>query len=261
MKSRCEYIVTFTTPVAAVADCRPGGGRFIALFVILLCLVATKPSLAQATNDDPTANAAAGSGSSNIEILKLEWKREVRLPRNFDPSVIPTGGTFNDPATRVSSTAPTTAATETARTSGPRSGSESGTFPATPSRLPVFYVYSMKIRNVGTKLIEGIAWDYLFIDTNLSSEVARHQFLTYAKIPAAKTMTLRVDLRTPPISVVGAPMSGSSKHSQYSERSIIQCVLYADESVWKNPVARAGVCEFLKSKDPGKQKHLSGPSQ
>jgi hypothetical protein len=25
----------------------------------------------------------------NIEILKLKWDREVRLPRNFDPSVIP----------------------------------------------------------------------------------------------------------------------------------------------------------------------------
>jgi len=116
----------------------------------------------------------------------------------------------------------------------------------------------MKIKNVGAKMIEGIAWDYLFIDTNLNSEVGRHQFLTYAKIPVAKTMTLRADLRTPPISVVGAPVSGSSKHSHYSERSIIQCVLYADDSVWKNPGARADVCEFLKSKYPAKQRHSSG---
>ena len=248
MNSRCENIALFTGPRVPAACCKRGGRRLIGCCSILLCLIVTSAGLAQTT-----ANTAAGS--SNIEIIKLEWKREVRLPQNFDPAVIPTGGTFNDPASRVSGTAATTAATETARTSGPRSGSESGTFPATPSRLPVFYVYSMKIRNDGSKPIEGIAWDYIFIDTNLNSEVGRHQFLTYAKIPAAKTMTLRADLRTPPISVVGAPTSGSSKNSHYSERSIIQCVLYSDESLWKNPAARPGVCEFLKSKYPAKQRH------
>jgi len=213
--------------------------------------------LAQATNAGSTANAAAGSGSSNIEIIKLEWKREVRLPRNFDPAAIPTGGTFNDPATRISSTTSTTAATESARASGPRGGADNagGTFPATPSRLPVFYVYSMKIKNVGPKRIEGIAWDYLFIDSNLKSEVGRHQFLTYTKIPTNKTITLHGDLRTPPISIVGAPTAGSDKHSRYIEKAVIQCVFYEDDSIWKNPLARAGVCELLKSKYPAKQRH------
>src|SRR5215510_6010690 len=119
----------------------------------------------------------------------------------------------------------------------------------------------MRVRNVGPKPIEAIAWDYVFIDTNLNSEVGRHQFLTYAKIPSAKTMTLHADLRTPPINVIGATMSGSNKHSHYSERLIIQCVLYADESVWKNTAAQAGVCEFLKSKYPARQRHSSGQSQ
>jgi hypothetical protein len=219
--------------------------------------------LAQATNEGSAVNAVAGSASSNIEIIKLEWKREVRLPRNFDPAVIPTGGTFNDPAARISSNTPTSAAADATRASGPRSGadSSSGTFPATPSRLPVFYVYSMKIKNVGPKVIAGIAWDYIFIDPNLNSEIGRHQFLTYAKIPTTKTVTLRGDLRTPPISVIGAPTSGSNKHSRYTERAVVQCVLFEDESVWKNPSGRTGVCEFLKSKDPLKQRHGAGQSQ
>src|SRR5260370_37412947 len=44
-----------------------------------------------------------------IEILKLKWEKEVRLPRNFDPSVIPTNGSFVDPALRTSAAAPTSA--------------------------------------------------------------------------------------------------------------------------------------------------------
>jgi hypothetical protein len=261
MKCRCENIISFTRRLPSVADCRAGGRGLIRFCGVLLCFVVTTTSLAQTTNEGSTANAAA-SASSNIEIIKLEWKREVRLPRNFDPATIPTGGTFNDPATRVSNTA-SNAATESARASGPRGGADSGggTFPATPSRLPVFYVYSMRVKNAGPKQIEGIAWDYVFIDQNLNSEVGRHQFLTYTKISTNKTITLHGDLRTPPISVVGAPMSGSNKHSRYSERAVIQCVLYEDESIWKNPLARGGVCEFLKSKYPAKQQHTSGQSQ
>ena len=262
MKSRCENIVSFSRRLTSVADCRPGGRRLIGFGSVLLCFVVTSTGLAQSTNDGSSANAATGSGPSNIEIIKLEWKREVRLPRNFDPATIPTGGTFNDPATRVSNTAPT-AAIESARAAGPRGGADSagGTFPATPSRLPVFYVYSMKVKNVGPKPIEGIAWDYLFIDQNLNSEVGRHQFLTYMKISTNKTITLHGDLRTPPINVIGAPMSGSNKHSRYTERAVIQCVLYEDGSIWKNPLARAGVCEFLKNKYPAKQRHTSGQSK
>src|SRR6266849_1383227 len=59
-----------------------------------------------------------------IEMLKLKWEKEVRLPRNFDPSVIPTGGTFGDPATRVTTTSPgiatagASSGTPAARTAG-----------------------------------------------------------------------------------------------------------------------------------------------
>src|SRR6266478_6230033 len=69
--------------------------RWLLLSCALLFSSAT--ALAQETND---------SNKSNIEILKLHWEKEVRLPRNFDPSVIPTGGTFSDPASRTSSAAP-----------------------------------------------------------------------------------------------------------------------------------------------------------
>ncbi len=264
MKSQRGKTISFARTVSASADWKPNGGRLKGLYVVLVCLTVGSTAFAQGTNEGFQVNAVAGSASSNIEIIKLEWKREVRLPRNFDPAIIPTGGTFNDPATRTSSNTPTSVASDATRSSGGRSGAESstGTFPATPSRLPVFYVYSMRVKNVGLKVIEGIAWDYIFIDKNLDAEVGRHKFLSYARIPTTKTVTLRADLRTPPISLIGAPTSGSSKHSRYTERAVVQCVLYEDQSVWKNPHGKDDVCEFLKkSKDSVKRNHGVGQRQ
>src|SRR5437870_6864587 len=65
--------------------------RFVrqSCWVILLSLIPTAALLGQETQ-----NAAA----PNIEILKIHWEKQVRFPSNFDPSIIPTGNSFNDPA-------------------------------------------------------------------------------------------------------------------------------------------------------------------
>ena len=209
--------------------------------VPFLCLIATATSLGQESQ---------GSMAPNIEILKLKWVREVRLPRNFDPSVIPTGSTFNDPASRVS-VPPTTAATDAPRGGGPignraaPSSNPNVTFPSTPGRLPVFYVYSLKIRNIGPKVIEGLAWDYLLIDPVSNTELGKHQFVSYAKAAPNKSLQLRGQLRSPPVSVVRA--SGQKTHPRFVERAVIECVLYADSTVWRNPQAGDGVCDLLKN--------------
>jgi len=202
------------------------------------------------------------TGPPNIEILKLHWEKQVRLPRNFDPSVIPTGTTFSDPATR--SSGPTTTATADAPRAGGPIGNRASpansnvTFPATPGQLPVFYVYSLKIKNDGTKAIEGIAWDYLFIDPKGAKEMGRHQFLSYARIAASKGSQLQAQLRSPPIRVVTSPDSTRSTPQKSTERAVIQCILYEDDSVWKNPKAREGVCNLLRqSKPPVKRKHTT----
>src|SRR5258706_1948277 len=118
-----------------------------------LCLMATGTSLGQESQ---------GPVAPSIEILKFKWDREVRLPRNFDPSVIPTGSIFSDPASRTSG--PTgTAGADTSRGGGAVGNRASPSNPsitsATPGLLPVFYVYSLKTRNVSPKGIEGLAWD------------------------------------------------------------------------------------------------------
>lgn len=202
---------------------------------------------------------AQSAAAPNIEILKLHWEKQVRLPRNFDPSVIPANGSFVDPASRTSAAAPTSALDATRVASKARSAAAEANdeFPSTPRRLPIFYIYSMKIRNLGLKVIDGIAWDYLFIDPRSKAEVSGHQFVSYAKIAENKTVTLQSDLRSPPTRIVRASNSGNDAHPKLVEQAVIQCILYRDGSVWKSPHARDGLCDLLKNNKPAnKQKRI-----
>lgn len=200
---------------------------------------------------------AQSAAAPNIEILKLHWEKQVRLPRNFDPAVIPANGSFVDPASRTSAAAPTSPLDATRVASKARSAAAEGSdeFPSTPRRLSIFYVYSMKIRNLGLKVIDGIAWDYLFIDPRTRAQVSGHQLVSYAKIAEHQMVTLQSDLRSPPTRIVRASNSGKDTHPKLVEQAVIQCVLYRDGSVWKSPQARDGLCDLLKNNKPAnKQK-------
>jgi hypothetical protein len=190
------------------------------------------------------------SSAPPIEMLKLKWEKQVRLPRNFDPSVISTGTTFSDPSSRTSGPPTPSAVLEATRAAtsaqSAAAGSNPAAFPATPGRLPVSYVYSMKFRNLGNKRIEGIAWDYVFIDPNGGPELGRHEFLSYLKTEPNRVVTLKGQLRSSPLRIVSA--SSTEKQSKPIERASIQCVWFADETFWRNPTGRKGVCELLKSR-------------
>ena len=219
---------------------RDTASRLKWLWVVSVCLVTAGVSFGQ---------EAQAPAKMNVQILKLHWERQVRLPRNFDPSIIPTNGTFSDPASRTSSAGPSNPldATRSATSARSAAAGSSDAFPATPGRLPVFYEYLMKIKNIGSKTIEGLAWDYLFIDPSNNAELGAHQFLSYAKVPTEKSATLRAQLRSPPTRVVRSSESTKKAHPRLIEKSVVQCILYADDTVWKNPKARDGVCELLKN--------------
>jgi len=196
--------------------------------------------------------------NNNIEILKLHWEKQVRLPRNFDPAATFTGATFNDPTARTSASGPATAvdATRAATSAQNAAAGASAVFPATPSRLPVFYAYSMKIRNDAGKTIEALAWDYVFVDRSSGKEVGRHQFLSYEKVASGKTVTFSSQLRSPPTRIVQVSDT-HQKNPRLAEHAVVQCVLYADETTWQNPQASPDSCKLLANARPAKRKELS----
>ena len=201
-------------------------------WLLFACLTSASASFGQ---------EGVSAGASNIEILKLHWEKQLRLPRNFDPSIIPaTSGDFTDPAKTGSPTSAATA-TQPAFQSTPYV-----TFASTPSRLGIVYVYSLKVRNVGARSIAAIAWEYTFVDSE-NNELGRHRFLSYRKVPAQTTRSFREQLRSPPVRVISPSDSAKNPSRKLRERAVIQCVLYADGSVWQNPRATDGVCDLLKN--------------
>jgi hypothetical protein len=217
--------------------------------VLFCALVITSPAIFAQNEADP---------NNHIEILKLHWEKQVRLPRNFDPSVISTGVPFNDPTARTSPSGPMTA-TDAARAATRAQNAAAGAstaFPATPTRLPVFYAYSMKIKNDAAKTIEAVAWDYVFIDGTNGTEVSRHQFLSYEKVASGKTVTFKSQLRSPPTRIVQVADT-HQQHSKLLEHAVVQCVLYADQTAWRNTQAAPDICKLLANARPLKRKEPS----
>src|SRR5262249_22536129 len=118
------------------------------------------------------------------------------------------------------------------------------TFPSAPGQLTVVYVYSLRIRNTASKVIEGVAWDYVFTDPANQNEVGRREFLSFETIPPGKHTTFRGVLRSAPTKLIRLHDRQKSEIKP-RESASIQCVLYADHTVWKHQSARLGVCEML----------------
>ena len=202
-----------------------------------------------ASNCVASGQQPPSSVQANLEILKLHWQKEVHLPRNFDPSVISTGSTFNDPASRISTQPSASTLSEATRSATRNQSMAAGSndpFPLAPGRLPVFYVYTLQLRNTDLKPIDAIAWDYVFIDTQTNGEFGRHQFLSYERAAPGKVVTFRGQLRSPPIRIAQAAGTPKESH-KLLERAIIQCVLYADETTWRNPQSPVDTCTLLKN--------------
>ena len=183
------------------------------------------------------AQDQAQTSGSNIQILRLKWEKQMRLPRDFDPSAGSTGS-INEP-TRSSSGG---------GASGGGSGAGAttqGMAPSAPSRVFLVYVYSMKVKNTGPKPIEAVAWDYVILDPTSHAEVARHQFLSFEKVAPDKTATFESLQRTPPIKTK-IEAKESDKPAKPEERAIVRCVLYADETTWRDSNTPENVCDLLK---------------
>ena len=214
------------------------GARGLGFCFTALLLIGCASSLAQGQTE---------SAAPSIEILKLKWEKQVRLPRNFDPSPIPTNGAFNPPASSNASIGIDQKNRTSSTELDPYRGTSLIPFPAIPPRLPLIYLYSMKIRNRDTKTIEGIAWDYVFTDPKTNSELGRHQFLSYERVSPDQLVTLQRRVHSRPIRVVPASSSSRNQPLRFVERADIQCVLYGDNTVWRSQQTREGVCELLKN--------------
>jgi len=199
------------------------------------------------------AQTEPAKNGSGVEIVKIKWERQLALPRNFDPSTIPENGTFSTLESRTAIPGSTQAPNGDGvrRDAAERSAALAPVdyFPKTPGRMPISYLYSLTLRNVGTGTIRAVAWDYLFLRDG-ETVVGEHHLLNYTNVPSQRSATLKATQRTRPVTVLTTPADTEAKKgAKPLERAIIQCVLYEDGTIWRNP-ATAINCDALKKNDP-----------
>src|SRR5215472_16018793 len=105
------------------------------------------------------AQSTVSESAPGIQILQVKWEKQNRPPANVDPAVIPTGIALSQPESqsiRPGTTAAATAQRDTAIATAHLASQETGVSANTPGRVVVFYVYSAKLKNIGSKMIEGI---------------------------------------------------------------------------------------------------------
>jgi hypothetical protein len=102
-----------------------------------------------------------------------------------------------------------------------------------------FYTYSAEIRNRGQKEIKRLIWSFVFSDPVTHEELKRQRGFTLSSIsPGQKKSVKTVSASSPP-RVINANSPRAS--SPFDQRVIVECVLYADGSLWESPEAKLKV--------------------
>lgn len=97
------------------------------------------------------------------------------------------------------------------------------------------FVYRVTVKNSGTKTITGLAWDYLFFDSDKVQQIGQHSFRHRIKIRPGKTAELIGHSTRPPSSVIDASKTKKGE-VELSEEVIILRIEYEDGSVWQRPL-------------------------
>jgi hypothetical protein len=192
------------------------------LGTLYLCLLCTGVVTAQVASDD--------HAPPDILILnhKISFGRERYLPHNWENSSESYPGR-SDPLPGVVSMPSTEG-------------------PARRPRVRFLRIYSVEIKNIGTKKILGVVWEYVFTATANQREFVRLQFRTPAKVDANKRLTLVGKTLLEPLplpKVASVEELRREDENPYREHVEIKCILYSDGSWWRDLRVLESDCESL----------------
>ncbi len=110
----------------------------------------------------------------------------------------------------------------------------------------MFFNYQATINNQTGRTIKGITWNYIFKDPETGKELKRHTFLAPAKIGMNKTKVLKAGAG-PPTDMVGAGDLGKGLEKSYGQAVEIRCIIFDDNSVWRDKNAPERDCELIRA--------------
>ena len=96
-----------------------------------------------------------------------------------------------------------------------------------------YFFYRASVKNVSTKPITEIDWDYVFLDAATGDELDRRQFTSVQNIGPGKQKELVFQLQTPPTRRISVYALDKKERSGLDERVVIVRIKYADGSEWQ----------------------------
>jgi len=144
---------------------------------------------------------------------------------------------------------PTVDSTFKAETDSPNGTTNDPNTPAQASGLKdqnaTFFLYSVELKNDGSKAIKAVLWNYLIIDSATNEELGRHEFVSFEKVGSNAVRALTVKSRLTPSRIVTVQGTQPSTTTTV-ERVILQCVVYDDGTLWEQPGIAPQNCEPLR---------------
>ena len=184
--------------------------------------------------DVSAQSSASQSSAPDLAVTKKNWRKEVHHPAltadPFEPNdqqaALQRAQKDNAVRNAVRVREGTTPQ-PTVRTSKP--------LPTEPEGPQARFVYRVKVKNTGTKTITGLAWDYVFFDSDKLEQIGKHSFQQRVKLRPGKSAELIKYSGMPPTSVIDATKAKKGE-VELSEEVLIQRIEYEDGSVWQRPV-------------------------
>jgi len=96
-----------------------------------------------------------------------------------------------------------------------------------------YFIYRASMKNISTKQIKEIDWDYIFVDGATGEELDRRQFTSVQNIGPGKQKELTFTVPTPPTRRISVYALDKKERVGIQERVIIVRVKYADGSEWE----------------------------
>ncbi len=95
------------------------------------------------------------------------------------------------------------------------------------------FVYLIKFKSAGTKLIARVFWEYQFKETANPANVTRRRFLCNVKIKPEQAKDLEIFSLGGPSDVISVKSLAKGSGNQFQEAVVIDRVEYADGSFWQ----------------------------
>ena len=193
------------------------------LFLALIFLVSTQFAFAQA--------AAPNDGDPGLKVISVKWTKAVSvLPsESLEPDTFKPGQ--QSPESRVIDRADPPPPMTIDR-----------------DRSGWVYTYFVKFRNETGRKIKGVAWDHIFSDPKTNEVLERHAFMDGNSIGDKSTKEFSKSSSTPPINIVDVKNTGKEAPPPANQSVNIKCIIFDDNTAWKNKDVAESVCDDLRWK-------------